>query len=192
VNSPVIGSLLRSLSELQATLVRVKQLAALQQIYDRAVPRDLAKRSRVAFERSGTVVVMADTSAVAAKLKQLMPRIVAEIVKFVPEVTSVQVEVQVTRSSDARPRPRPRIGPSGLTSLRELHEALPDSPLRVALDRLLQNGVRLDGQDRPLEHEEGDRGQHQDEGELQGLPGETQSAPRLGREVGNQLGPKPN
>jgi hypothetical protein len=154
MNSPVIGSLLRSLRELQATLVRVKQLTALQQIYVGAVPRDLARRSRVAFERSGTVVVVADTSAVAAKLKQLAPRIVVEIVKFVPEVTSIQVEVQVTRGSDAHTLPRPAIGPRGLTSLRELRDALPDSPLREALDRLVQRGARSDGQDQPLQREE--------------------------------------
>lgn len=154
MNSPVIGSLLRSLRELQATLVRVKQLTALQQIYAVAVPRDLARRSRVAFERSGTVVVVADTSAVAAKLRQLAPRIVAEIVKFAPEVTSIQVEVQVTRGSDVPPRPRPAIGPRGLTSLSKLRDALPVSPLREALDRLLQRGARSDRQDQPLQREE--------------------------------------
>jgi hypothetical protein len=108
----------------------------------------------VAFERSGTVVVVADTSAVAAKLRQLAPRIVAEIVKFAPEVTSIQVEVQVTRGSDVPPRPRPAIGPRGLTSLSKLRDALPVSPLREALDRLLQRGARSDRQDQPLQREE--------------------------------------
>src|SRR5215510_9423612 len=93
-----------SLRELQASLVRVKHLIALQQIYAEAVPPDLANKSRVAFERSGAVVIVADTSAVATKLRQLAPRIVDKIVKFSPEVTSIQVEVQVTRVSDARER----------------------------------------------------------------------------------------
>ena len=113
----------------------------------------------MAFERSGTVVVVADTSAVAAKLKQLTPRIVAEIVKFAPEVTSIQVEVQVTQGSDVRPGPRPAIGPRGLASLRALREALPDSPLRGALDRLLERGARSDGQDQPLQHQKSNSNQ---------------------------------
>ena len=61
MNSPVIGSLLCPLRELQASLVRVKHLIALQQIYAEAVPWDLAKKSRVAYQRSGAVVVIADT-----------------------------------------------------------------------------------------------------------------------------------
>jgi hypothetical protein len=189
VNSPVIGSLLSSLRELQATLVRVKQLAALQQIYVRAVPRDLAGRSRVAFERSGTVVVVTDTSAVAAKLKQLTPRIIAEIVKSAPEVTSIHVEVQVARSSDARPRSRPVIGPRGLTSLSELRDALPASPLRQALRQLLERKAQSNGQDQPLQHEEGKDDQQQDQRVFQGLPPEAQPASILGSEVSDQRSP---
>jgi Dna[CI] antecedent, DciA len=154
VNSPVIGSLLCSLRELQASLVRVKHLIALQQIYARAVPGHLAKKSRVAFEQSGAVVIVADTSAVATKLRQLAPRIVDKIVKSAPEVTSIQVEVQVTREGDAGARRLPRIGSRGRSSWSQLRDTLPPSPLRNAVVKLLQRGSESSDEHQPLHGEE--------------------------------------
>ena len=154
MNSPVIGSLLCSLRELQASLVRVKHLIALQQIYARAVPGNLAKKSRVAFEQSGAVVIVADTSAVATKLRQLAPRIVDKIVKFAPEVTSIQVEVQVTRGGDAGASRLPRIGPRGRSSWSQLRDALPPSQLRNAVVKLLQRGSESSDEHQPLYDEE--------------------------------------
>jgi hypothetical protein len=106
--------------------------------------------------------VVAETSAVASKLRQLAPRIIEQIVKSDPEVTSIQVEVQVTPSSDLHPNARPAIGPRGLTSLCQLRDALPHSSLREALDRMVWRGARSDSQDQPLEREKGKNDQHQD------------------------------
>jgi hypothetical protein len=155
VDSPTIGSLLRSLRDLQAILVHVKRLAALQQVYTGAIPGALARRSRVAYERAGTLVVVADTGAVAAKLRQLVPRIVVEIVKSAPEITSIRVEVQVTHSR-AGTTPRARIGAAGKRSLQDLRDALPDSPLRHALERMLRRRGKSDGDDQPFQGEKGD------------------------------------
>ena len=162
MNSPVIGSLLRSLSELQATLVRVNRIAALQRIYLGVVPRELGLRSKVVLQGSGPLLVVAETSAVASKLRQLAPRVLEEIVKFSPEVTAIQVEVQVTLSSDLPPNPRARIGARGLSSLSHLRDTLPQSPLRDALDRMVRRGLRSDRQDQSLEREKSDDDQCQD------------------------------
>jgi hypothetical protein len=139
---------LRSLRELEATLVRVERLAALQRIYAETVPRELAEKSQVACERTGAVVVVAETSAIAHKLKQLIPRVIEKFVKFAPEVTSIHVEVQVASSRDLHPRARAVISPSGLSRLRELRDALPDdSQLREALSRMIRHAARSDGED---------------------------------------------
>lgn len=156
VNSQTIGSLLRSLRDLKAILVRVERLASLQRLYAAAVPGELAKRSRVAYERAGTVVVVADTSAVAAKLRQLAPRIMVGIVKFAPEVTSIRVEVQVAEKNDGRREFRPEIGSRALSSLRELRDSLPDSPLRQAIGQLVDRREALDSQDQSLQREKGE------------------------------------
>src|SRR5215475_7717092 len=114
MNSQLIGSVLRSLRGLEASLVRVKQLAALESLYAASVPRELAKRSRVAYEREGTLVLTADNGAIAAKLRHLAPRIVLEIVKSWPEVTAIRVEVQVKEPPAAWRKTRAEIGPKGL------------------------------------------------------------------------------
>ena len=147
-----IGSLLASLRDLQAIYVRAKRLAALQQIYAGALPGGLSRSSRVAFERSGTVVVFADNGPVAAKLRHLAPRIVSEIVKIDPEVTAIRVEVQVTQGEIRRESRPHRIGSRGLLSLKALHDALPETALRAALGRL----VASQGEHQALEHQEGD------------------------------------
>lgn len=156
MNSQTIGSVLRSLRDLKAILVRVERLASLQQTYAGAVPMELAKRSRVAYERGGTVVVVADTSAVAAKLRQLVPRIVIGIVKSAPEVTSIRVEVQVAETSDGPRDIRPEIGSRALSSLCELRDSLPDSPLRQAIGKLVSRREALDRQDQSLQRKEGE------------------------------------
>ena len=117
---------------------------------------ELAKRSRVAYERGGTVVVVADTSAVAAKLRQLVPRIVIGIVKSAPEVTSIRVEVQVAENSDGPRHIRPEIGARALSSLRELRDSLPDSPLRQAIGKLVSRREALDREDQSLQRKEGE------------------------------------
>jgi len=154
-----IGSVLASLKELQAINVRIKRLSALQQAYARVVPAELARGSRVAFERSGTVVVRADTSAIAAKLRHLAPRLVAEIVKFDREVTSIRVELQIVQSSKTKSVQPPQIGPNGRLSLTSLRDSLPDTPLRQALCRLLEGDAALDRQDQPFKREEGENDQ---------------------------------
>jgi hypothetical protein len=156
LDSQTIGSLLLSLRDLQAILVRVKRLASLQQAYSGAVPRELARRSRVAYEREGTVVVSADTSAIAAKLRQLAPRIVMEIVKSAPEVTGLRVELQVMETGPSTPGPRPEIGSKGLASLGQLRDSLPESPLRQAIERMVAHRIALDGKDKPLQDQEGE------------------------------------
>jgi len=137
VVSQTIGAWLASLRDLQAITVRLDRVAALQQIYLGAVPSELSVLSRVADERAGTVVIVADTSAVAAKLRQLAPRIVTEIVKREPQRTSIRLEVQLAPSVGTARVRGPEISQTGLASLTELQQSLADSPLREALTKLL-------------------------------------------------------
>ena len=150
-----IGSLIASLVDLKAIHMRASQLATLQQVYLAAVPPELAKRSRVIDERSGTLVLASDSSGVAAKLRQLMPRIVADIVKCRPEVTAIRIEVQVTDGQrPPSPRMRPHIAARGLESFIQLRDALPDSPLREALSRLVEHSAGSHSEDDPLQNDE--------------------------------------
>jgi len=149
-----IGSLIASLDDLKAIHVRATRHAQLQLVYRAAVPKELARRSRVIDERSGTLVIAADTSGVAAKLRQLVPRIVADIVKCEPEVTAIRVEVQVNEDVVKRRPFRPQMTPQALKDLAALRDALPESPLRQALSRLVEHGRTSHREDDPFQNDE--------------------------------------
>ncbi|HTY98415.1 MAG TPA: DciA family protein [Rhodocyclaceae bacterium] len=116
------------------------RLLKLQRLLDSATP--LARYARVANLRVGNVVVIhAATSATAAKLRQLVPSLVAFFRRELPEVTGIDVRVQARAENRpaAPPLPRRSISESqkrGLTSLADRLRA--DSPLRSALAKLVE------------------------------------------------------
>lgn len=134
--------LLNSLDDLKAISVRLKRVALLQQIYGHTVSEDLAGRSRVADERADAVVIMADTSAVAAKLRQLAPRIVAEIVKREPERTGIRLDVQLSPANPLPAASGPTLPESALEGLASLRDSLPESELRTALQKMVAHHRR--------------------------------------------------
>ncbi|HXF66887.1 MAG TPA: DciA family protein [Burkholderiales bacterium] len=134
-----IGDVIASSGALAALSRQAQRLRDLQQLLSEALPPALAAASRVKNLKAGTLVIRADHSAAAAKLRQLAPRLLAHIRKRVTEVTGIRVEVQAKAGS--------REFRSGITSralpvdaiedFERLARALPDSPLRSALARLL-------------------------------------------------------
>ena len=117
---------------------------------------------------------MADTSAVAAKLRQLAPRIVARNCQirsggyFNPGGSaSCAARSRAARTSA-------EIGPHGLASLRELRDSLPD--VAAARQRSIDWSSRregLDRQDQALEREKGEDDQGEDQAVLENLPRRT-------------------
>lgn len=138
VHSQTIGYLLNSLTDLEAIRVRVARIVALQQAYSAALPRELAQSSTVGHETQGTLVLLAASGAVAARLRQLVPRLLLTIRKQFPEVKAIRIEVQLVRGSKRPPRPIRRVGATGLRSLNELEARLGEGPLRDALRRMLR------------------------------------------------------
>ncbi len=90
--SALISDTSAGLSALTRTMQR---LAALQRLYVICTPPDLAQASRVVGDRDGTLVIAADNSAIAAKLRQLAPRLLKTLQKQRAQVTGIRVQVQV-------------------------------------------------------------------------------------------------
>jgi len=138
-----IGTLLGA-PELQALSGKVRRLAELQQAYLSCAPHPLARASRVADYRTGTLVIAADNGAVAAKLKQLVPRLLVNIRKREPEVTGIKIAVQVkdiTAGLQSQPGTDiPRI--ENIEVFRELAHRLPESGLRSAVRTLIRRHER--------------------------------------------------
>jgi hypothetical protein len=134
-----IGDVLAHSGNLTALAQRARRLSDLQQLLLEATPSALAAASRVTNLKAGTLVVLADNAAVAAKLRQLAPRLLKHVQKQQNEVTGIRVDVQVKThkikaEDEVTKHPLP---PEAIKDLGGLAEALPASPLKSALVRLL-------------------------------------------------------
>ncbi len=179
--------LLGTTEELKALQARVRRLRDLQMLYFRSAPRELAGSSRVKSYRAGTLVVSADSAAVAAKLKQLAPRLLTSIRQTEAEITKVRIEVQVGGRAAERVY---KVKKTALTTetirkFDELAARVADGGLKSALARLArhQRGrrARLD-QDQALDHIQDHHDDHHHERELKSAPSPGEVAPVAGVE----------
>jgi hypothetical protein len=118
------------------------RLVKLQRVFEKIAPSYLAASSRVANFKLGKVVIHADSGAVAAKLRQMLPSLLGEFSLEGAEVTEIQVKVQPTHAAlQQRSRGvRPAVSAPAKAGLEQLATDLPeDSPLKEALGRLVRN-----------------------------------------------------
>ncbi len=134
-----IGDVIANSSNLKALTRQAQRLRELEQLLFQATPPALACASRVTNLRSGTLIVAADNAAIAAKLRQLAPRLLLHIGKQEIEVTGIRVEVQVKAhkikaEDEVTKRSLP---PDAIQEFNRLSDRLPPSPLKSALTRMV-------------------------------------------------------
>lgn len=115
----------------KATLLR-----ALQRHYESFAPSNLTRNSQVLRMNHQTLVLAANNSAVAAKLRHMVAELISLFQARGCEVTGIQIRVQVSippRPVTQKPR---KLGKAAREALHELDENLTDSPLKAALKRL--------------------------------------------------------
>lgn len=134
-----IGDVIARSGGLEALARYARRLSDLQLLLLEATPSELAAATRVADLKAGTLVVLADNPAVAAKLRQLAPRLLKHVQKQHAEITGIRVAVQVkTHKINAEHEVTKRsLPPEAIQDLRGLAEALAPSPLKTALARLI-------------------------------------------------------
>ncbi|MDB5924294.1 MAG: hypothetical protein JWN13_3230 [Betaproteobacteria bacterium] len=132
-----IGKLLSATDELKALQARTRQLLELQTLYLGSAPRELASSSRVKGYRAGTLFVSADNAAIAAKLKQLAPRLLASVQKFEMQVTSIRIEVQVTGSQRTCKSIKTSLTPEAVEEFDALSKRVTNLDLKSALSNLV-------------------------------------------------------
>lgn len=126
---------LNSSSSLRALAVEAKRIAALQQVFRNIAPPELTQACCVKQLRAGILFLLAENATVAAKLKQLAPRLLTSYQKQGVEVTSIRVQVQVREASPqsaARPALK-QLSLESIENLERLATGLEDSPLKQAL-----------------------------------------------------------
>jgi hypothetical protein len=140
-----IGDVIANSGNLTALARQARRLIDLQQLLLEATPSALAAASRVTDLKSGTLVILADNAAVAAKLRQLAPRLLKHVQKQRLEVTGIRVDVQVKthKIKGEDEVTKHSLPPDAITNLGALSESLSPSPLKSALVRLLaRRGAR--------------------------------------------------
>lgn len=131
-----LKTLLNNNLELHPLLDNIQALTALQRHFDSVAPPQLAKSSQVLGLQFGTLSISVANSAIAAKLRQLVPELVTMLKNRGCQVSGIRVKVQVSFDA-SRPKPAPRkIGKAAQKALNELSASLGDSPLRLALEKM--------------------------------------------------------
>lgn len=119
-----------------------QRLLQFQRSLEAVLPAALAAHARVANFRLGKLFIHATNGAVAAKVRQLGPRIASELSNKGVKITQIEVRVQAGIPNQPRKKlERPALPgirqKQGLTALAQNLPAT--SPLKAALGRLLQS-----------------------------------------------------
>ncbi|MDD5383387.1 MAG: DciA family protein [Gallionella sp.] len=131
-------SLLSGNQELRPLLAKAQALSALHRHFIGVAPPHLAQSSQVLGLQSGTLSVAVANAAFAAKLRQLVPELIVMLQNRGCEVSGIRVKVQVSfHRSHPVSIPR-KLGKTARDALNELSQTLGDSPLKLALKKMVE------------------------------------------------------
>jgi hypothetical protein len=125
---------------LQPVLTKAHELRDLAGLLDRYLPPDLARQARVVNFRDGEIVLVAASSAAAAKLRLLAPSLIILFAKQRLQVNSVSIRVQPTgtREGAAAAQKNVHFSTLALQRMGNLYKTMSASPARDALGVLLR------------------------------------------------------
>ena len=139
-----IRNLLNASGELAALREKTQRLLALQRAFVDCTPVELAeltKASRVGYLKTGTLYLLADNTTVAAKLRQLLPRLLPVFRKIEAEVNGIRVDVQ-PKSPAAAPPPhikKDELPIDYIEKIENISKTISDPDLKLAVTNLMRN-----------------------------------------------------
>ena len=136
-----VGLLIDTLPELQALNRKTRQLMALQSVLAEVLPGNLATSVSVALVKAGELTLSADNGAVAAKLRQMAPRILIKLRQLGHEITGIRLQVQVRMRDNPLPQKQISLSPRARDAINLLSERIETSPLKTALKRFGRRGT---------------------------------------------------
>jgi hypothetical protein len=139
-----LGSL-RLAPEHQRLFSYTEKLTAMQQVFMKIAPPQLAQHCALGALVEGDLTIYARSGAIAAKLRQMLPSLLLKFRARGYEVTAIRIAVQANYNSITNTEKvvkRLEIGQAGLESLSDLVSALPASPLRTAVAHLLKRQAK--------------------------------------------------
>ncbi len=130
------GAFLDRAEEVGALMPKARRLLRLRQALVQMLPESLSRSCTLANERQGRIVLFAESSAVAAKLKLLAPALRNRLLQTGEQVTSVIIEVQPPAPGGPPPPEEKMLTREAASELEALAARMPDSKLKTALKSL--------------------------------------------------------
>jgi hypothetical protein len=133
-----LKTLLSGNQELHPLLSKVQALSALQRHVTAVAPPHLTQTVQVLSLQLGTLSIAVANATVAAKLRQLAPELIIKMQNRGCEVSGIRVKVQVSFDR-LQPKPTPhKLSKTAQNALKELTLSLSDSPLKLALKKMIR------------------------------------------------------
>ena len=126
---------------INALMPHAEQVISLRQILGGVLPANLRRSCDIANYSQGKVVIFAENSAVAAKIKLMAPTLLRDLSQRVAQVTAIEVRVQ-PRTVAVQPVIQRQLTAEATRSLRKLGEQLSDSKLKDAVLRFANRDVK--------------------------------------------------
>ncbi|XDJ36445.1 MAG: DciA family protein [Burkholderia sp.] len=120
----------------------VEQVASLQRDLRALLPEYLANHVNPSSIKDGVLTLFAGQNALAARLRQVAPRLVADLQARGWHVAMLKVRVRPQDAPEPVRIKQARMTPTGADALRELADSLPSSPLQSALARMAARHIK--------------------------------------------------
>jgi hypothetical protein len=133
-----IGLLFDNLPQLRGLNSEIRKQLALQTVLVEFLPVELGHSATVVASGAGELVLLADNGAVAAKLRQLAPRILNHFRQRGMEANGIRVQTQVSIRHKPLPQKQISLSENARQALLHLSSNLKDSPLKAAIEKLRQ------------------------------------------------------
>jgi len=131
-----VNGILQAAAGLRDYSREAQRLAELTEIASRVLPTAIRSAVRASRLRAGTLFLLAENTAVAAKLRQFAPRLLASYRRSGWQVTEIRVAVQADRKAPRSPQPIPQLSTGTISEISNLASRVTDPGLRAALQRL--------------------------------------------------------
>lgn len=128
-------------SGINSMMPHAERVIELRQSLIEILPANLQRSCTIANYLQGKIVIFAENSAVAAKLRLMAPTLVQGLSNRVAQVTAIEVRVQ-PRSVMERTKNDRELSPGAAASLRQLGDQLPDSELKNSVLRFAETNVK--------------------------------------------------
>ncbi|KMQ78168.1 hypothetical protein BPMI_04997 [Candidatus Burkholderia pumila] len=114
----------------------VEQVAALQRDLTTLLPDYLAANVEPGFIKDGVLALFAAHNALAARLRHIEPRLLADLQQRGWAVDSLKIRVRPQAMKEPAPVKQARMSAAGASALSKLAETLAPSPLQEALAKM--------------------------------------------------------